>query len=237
MKPVDSRRVLLVEDDPPLAMVLTDLLEAEFHSTATASDGDSGLHRASNEHFDLIVLDLTLPNHNNFEICRCLRKRGVETPLFMLSSRTALADRIQGLMLGADDYMTKPFHPAEFVARVHALLRRARRTVSGNPTTERIGEISMDFAKGRVERNGQPVNLASKEFQLLKYLAARLDQVVTREELLSEVWGYQSSHTRTLDVHVAQLRQKLERNPSSPQLLLTVRGMGYQLRNGPANSL
>jgi DNA-binding response OmpR family regulator len=173
-----------------------------------------------------------LPDQTGFEVCRNIRQQGIEVPVLMLSARSSLADRVQGLMLGADDFVTKPFHPAELIARVHALLRRARRVTAGHGSTERFGEISVDFTRGRVERNGQPVNLAMKEMELLKYLAGRPDRVVTRKELLTEVWGYHTSNTRTLYVHVAQLRQKLERNPSSPQLLLTMRGQGYQLRAG-----
>jgi len=227
-----ARRILLVEDDPALAVVLTDLLEAEFHHVTIASNGAAALQWAAAESFDLILLDITLPDQTGFEVCRSIRQQGIEVPMLMLSSRSTLADRVQGLMLGADDFVTKPFHPAELIARVHALLRRARRVTAGHGSTERFGEISVDFTRGRVERNGQPVNLAMKEMELLKYLAGRPDRVVTRKELLTEVWGYHTSNTRTLDVHVAQLRQKLERNPSSPQLLLTVRGQGYQLRAG-----
>ena len=226
-----------MEDDPPLALVLTDLLEAEFYQTTTAPNGATALRVALDEHFDLIVLDVMLPDQSGFEICRILRQRSIETPVLMLSARTALADRVQGLMLGADDYLTIPFHPAELIARVHALLRRGRKTVSGHRAKEHFGDVSVDFSRGRVERNGQAVNLAMKELELLKYLADRPDCVVTREELLTEVWGYHSANTRTLDVHVAQLRQKLERNPSSPQLLVTVRGRGYQLCAGQHSGL
>ncbi|HEY3441062.1 MAG TPA: response regulator transcription factor [Paludibaculum sp.] len=231
----DARRILLAEDDPALTAVLTDLLEAEFHHVTTASDGTATQQRAAAEKFDLIVLDIMLPDQTGFEVCRSIRQQGIEVPVLMLSARSTLADRVQGLMLGADDYLTKPFHPAELIARVHALLRRARKTTPGRGNTERFGEILVDFARGRVERNGQTVNLATKEMELLKYLADRPDRVVTREELLAEVWGYHTSNTRTLDVHMAQLRQKLERNPSSPQLLLTVRGQGYQLCAGQQN--
>ena len=228
MTTVDTRRILVAEADPPLAMVLRDLLEAEFHQTMTASDAATAMQMAGEERFDLILLDVRLPGQNEFEACRRLRQRGIETPILMLSARTTLADCVQALMLGADDFMTKPFHPAELIARVHALLRRARQTARGN-AKEHFGEVSLDLRSGRVERNGQPVSLAAKELDLLKYLAERPDCVVTREELLTQVWGYHSSSTRTLDVHVAQLRQKLERNPGVPRLLLTVRGRGYQL--------
>lgn len=228
MHTLEAHRILLVEDDPPLALVLTDLLEAEFHQTTTAGDATTAMARACSERFDLIVLDVMLPGLNGFEVCRELRQNGIETPVLMLSARSALADRVQGLMLGADDYMTKPFHPAELIARVHALLRRARKTVAGHGAKERFGDLCIDFANGRVERNGQPLALAAKELALLRYLARRPGVVVSREELLSEVWGYHSTNTRTLDVHIAQLRQRLERNPGAPQLLLTVRGRGYQ---------
>lgn len=228
MTTLDTRRILLAEGDPPLAKVLRDLLEAEFHQTTTASDAATAMRMACDERFDLILLDVMLPGQNGFEVCRWLRQRGIETPMLMLSARTTLAECVQALMLGADDFMTKPFHPAELIARVHALLRRARQTTRDS-AKEHFGEVSLDFRSGRVERNGQPVSLAAKELDLLKYLAERPDCVVTREELLTQVWGYHCSNTRTLDVHVAQLRQKLERNPGEPQLLLTVRGQGYQL--------
>lgn len=236
MSSPEAHRILLVEDDPALAVVLTDLLEAEFHHVTTASNGAAALQWAAAGSFDLILLDIMMPGQTGFEVCRSIRQQGIEVPVLMLSARSALADRVQGLMLGADDYVTKPFHPAELIARVCALLRRARRTTAVSGATERFGEISVDFSRGRVERNGQPVNLAMKEMELLKYLANRPGRVVTRAELLTEVWGYHTSNTRTLDVHVAQLRQKLEKDPGSPQLLLTVRGQGYQLcavqRNG-----
>jgi two-component system alkaline phosphatase synthesis response regulator PhoP len=228
MNTLEAPRILLVEDDPSLAMVLTDLLEAEFYRTTTVREATAALASACSECFDLIVLDVTQPDRSGFDICRELRQNGIETPVLMLSARTALADLVQGLMLGADDYVTKPFHPAELIARVHALLRRARKAASGHGAKERFGDVCIDFANGRVERNGQPVDLAAKELDLLRYLAGRPGCVVSREELLAEVWGYHTSNTRTLDVHIAQLRQRLERNPGAPQLLLTVRGRGYQ---------
>lgn len=229
MHTVDARRILLVEDDPSLALVLTDLLEAEFHRTTVAGDAATALLKISGDRFDLIMLDVVLPDRNGFDVCRDLRQQGLETPVLMLSARSSLADRVQGLMLGADDYLTKPFHPAELIARVHALLRRTQKGAHGRGGREHFGDVSVDFTSGRVERNGQAVNLASKELALFRYLAERPDRVVSREELLTQVWGYRSSNTRTLDVHVAQLRQKLERDPGVPQLLLTVRGQGYQL--------
>ncbi len=237
MGTVESSRVLLVDDDPALALVLADLLEAEFHQMETARDAATALQRASGEPFDLIILDVMLPGRSGFALCRDLRQRRIDTPLMMLTGRTAQADRIQGLMLGADDYVTKPFDPAELVARVHALLRRAGRNAQGRRMKEHSGEISVDFAHCRVEKHGQRVNLASKEAELLMYLAARPDQVVSRDELLTQVWGYRSSNTRTLDVHVAQLRRKLERNPATPRLLITARGQGYQFCTRAPNDM
>jgi len=224
-----SSRILLVEDEPGLVLTVTDLLTSEGFEVQSATDGPSGLARALAEKFDLIVLDVMLPGKNGFEVCRELRQQGRDVAVLMLTAKTQVVDRVVGLKLGADDYLTKPFHPAELVARIEALLRRVKNDNLAPVRTFSFGNVEVDFEKGDVKKNGAPLNLAGKELQLLQYLVERRGKVVSREDLLENVWEYQSAvSSRTIDVHVAWLRQKLEDNPQNPRHIFTVRGVGYR---------
>lgn len=222
------KKLLLVEDEPGLVLTLTDRLTREGYSVESSADGESGLERATRESFDLILLDVMLPRLGGFDVLRELRRRGVETPVVMLTARGQVVDKVVGLKLGADDYVTKPFEMAELVARVEARLRRApapAQPVDGY----QFGDVRIDFRRAEVTRGGQPLELSAREFQLLKYFIEHRGAALTREELLNEVWGYNAMpSTRTVDVHVAWLRQKIEPNPRHPQYVLTVHGMGYK---------
>jgi two-component system, OmpR family, alkaline phosphatase synthesis response regulator PhoP len=222
-----SSRILLVEDEPGLALTISDLLAAEGYQVESAADGPSGLAHALGKPFDLVILDVMLPGKNGFEICRELRQKGRNCAILMLTARSQVADRVAGLKLGADDYLTKPFEPPELVARIEALLRRVHREKAG--AFFRFGNVEVDFEKGDVRKLGMPVNLAGKELHLLRYLVDRRGKVVSREELLEAVWEYQPGvSSRTIDVHVAWLRQKLEDSPQNPRHIHTVRGVGYR---------
>ncbi len=225
MKP----RILLVEDEPGLVLTLTDRLSSEGYAVETASDGEAGLERALAAPFDLIILDVMLPRKNGFDVCRDLRQKNVQTPVLMLTARGQVVDKVVGLKLGADDYVTKPFELLELLARIEALLRRVPAANAPAPETYQFGPVRIDFRRAEVDREGQPVELSSLEFKLLHYLIEHRGNVISRDTLLDEVWGYDAMpSTRTVDVHVAWLRQKLEPNPRHPQFILTVHGLGYK---------
>ena len=224
-----SKRILLIEDEPGLIMTLTDRLTSEGYVVASERDGEAGLEQASLESFDAIILDVMLPHKNGFDICRDLRQRGVQTPVLMLTARGQLVDKVVGLKLGADDYLTKPFEMIELLARLEALLRRAPIKPSSPPEVYQFGPNRVDFRRVEVERDGRKVELSAKEFQLLRYFIEHREATISRDVLLNEVWGYDAMPTtRTVDVHVAWLRQKIEPNPRHPQFVLTVHGMGYK---------
>ncbi len=224
-----ARRVLLVEDEPSLVLTLTDRLVSEGYEVESARDGETGLARALSGSFDIILLDVMLPRRDGFEVCRELRARGVEVPVLMLTARGQVVDRVVGLKLGADDYLTKPFEMIELLARMEALFRRAKTPGTGPAGTYTCGDIRIDFRRAEVFRGGEPVPLSAMEFKLLAYFVQNRGALVTRDELLDRVWGYDAMPTtRTVDVHVASLRQKLERNPSRPELILTVHRRGYR---------
>jgi two-component system alkaline phosphatase synthesis response regulator PhoP len=226
---VPAARLLLVEDEPGLQLVLTDRLTSEGYQVETAADGESGYARASGEPFDLIILDVMLPKRDGFDVARSLRQQGVQTPILMLTAKGQVVDRVIGLKLGADDYMTKPFEMVELLARLEALLRRAPASAGVSLERYQYGDIVVDVRKAEVTKNGVPVELSAKEFHLLRYFIEHRGATVSRDELLHQVWGYQNTpSTRTVDVHVAWLRQKLEANPRIPQYILTVHGMGYK---------
>jgi len=224
-----ERRILLIEDEPGLVLTLTDRLVREGYAVESATDGETGLARASSGAFDLIILDLMLPRRSGLDVCRQLRQSGVETPILMLTARSQVVDKVVGLQLGGDDYLTKPFDMMELLARVEALLRRAARGPVTSGAVYSFGPVRVDFKSAEVTRDGQPVVLSAREFQLLRYLIENRGRVVSREELLKDVWGYHAlPSTRTVDVHMAWLRQKLEANPKHPEFILTLRGLGYK---------
>ena len=222
-------RVLVVEDEPGLRLTLTDRLSSEGYSVDTASDGEAGLAHASRGGYDLIVLDVMLPRMNGFDVCREVRHRGVTTPILMLTARGQVVDRVVGLKLGADDYLTKPFETIELMARLEALLRRRGSGAQSGGETYRFGDVLVDFRRAEVTRAGERVDLSAREFKLLRHFIAHRGATLSRDELLSEVWGYDEMPlTRTVDVHVAGLRQKIESNSKVPEFIVTVHGLGYK---------
>ena len=229
MKPA---RVLLVEDEPGVVLTLGDRLRAAGYAFESVADGEAGVARAAAAPpVDVVLLDVMLPGIDGFEVCRRLRRRGLRTPILMLTARGEVSDRVAGLRLGADDYVAKPFDPEELLARVEALLRRAPAPAE----RVRFGDVEVDLRGMEVRRSGAPVELAAMEYQLLCYLIAREGEVVSREEILRAVWGFQRPpRTRTVDVHVTWLRAKLEPDRARPRFLRTVRGAGYKfVREAP----
>jgi len=223
-------RILLIEDEPGLIITLRDRLTSEGYTTDSARDGKSGLAKATEIHFDLILLDVMLPGGSGFDVCRDLRQRGITTPIIMLTARGQLIDRILGLKLGADDYVTKPFEMSELLARVEAQLRRTRiQPLATLPATYQFGSVRINFARAEIERDGTPIELSALEFKLLQFMIKRRGDTLSRDQILNEVWGYDAMpSTRTVDVHVAGLRQKLEENPRHPRFILTAHGLGYK---------
>jgi two-component system alkaline phosphatase synthesis response regulator PhoP len=230
-----NRRILLVEDEPGLVLTLTDRLSKEGYEVESVSDGPSGYKRATAGAFDLLILDVMLPHSSGLDVCRDLRQHGIKTPILMLTAKSQLVDKVVGLKLGADDYLTKPFEMMELLARIEALLRRASSTSprAANEGTYEFGAVRVDFRSTQVFRNGECVDLSAREFKLLRYFIEHRGATISRDELLNAVWGYDAMpFTRTVDVHVAWLRQKLEPNPRHPQFILTVHGLGYRFVEG-----
>ena len=226
--PASVRRVLLVEDEPGLVLTISDRLRAEGYEVASAPDGPSGLERASREAWDVILLDVMLPGKSGFDVCRDLRQRGVMTPVIMLTARGQVVDKVLGLKLGADDYLTKPFDLLELAARIEVQLRRAAPD-GATATQYSFGEITIDFRKAVITKAGRELEVSAREFLLLKYFVENRETTLSREVLLNDVWGYQSMpNTRTVDVHVAWLRQKIEPNAKTPQYIVTAHGLGYK---------
>jgi two-component system alkaline phosphatase synthesis response regulator PhoP len=222
------KRVLLIEDEPGLVLTLTDRLRSEGYEVGSATDGHAGLALAERDAWDVILLDVMLPGKGGFDVCRDLRQRGIATPVIMLTARGQVVDKVLGLKLGADDYLTKPFDMMELLARIEVQLRRSAASTS-DAVHLRFGDVVMDTRKAEVTRNGAVVEMSAREFLLLKYLIEHRGETLSREQLLNDVWGYHSMpSTRTVDVHVAWLRQKIEPNPRHPQFILTVHGLGYR---------
>ena len=222
-------RILLVEDEPGLVLTLTDRLISKGYEVARESDGEAGLAAALSptDPFDLIVLDVMLPKKSGLDVCRKLRQERNMTPILMLTAKGQLNDKVTGLQLGADDYLTKPFEMPELLARVEALLRRA--PTRPGPQVFEFGTVRADWKNAIITRGGKPVDLSAREFQLLKYLVDHRGETIPREDLLSKVWGYDANmNTRTVDVHMVWLRQKLEDNPRYPEYIVTIRGFGYR---------
>lgn len=222
-----NESILLIEDEEAIRTTLGDRLRKEGYVLETAADGNEGFEKALNEPYDLIILDLMLPNRNGLDVCRQLRSSGMATPILILTVRNETVDKVVGLKLGADDYVTKPFEAAELLARIEVLLRRVR-THAGHGVYE-FGSIRIDMRQGLVKRDEKPVYLTARELQLIRYLIERAGTAIPRHELLRSVWGYDADLlTRTVDTHIFSLRQKLEEVPSMPQFILTVSGVGYK---------
>lgn len=221
-------RVLVIEDDPAILRGLVVNLQEDSYDVVTASDGETGYRLAREKAPDLIVLDLMLPRMSGYEVCRKLRADGVAVPILMLTARGDEADRILGLDLGADDYLTKPFFIGELLARIRAHLRRTQ-PLKKQPDQLAFDDVTIDFLRYEARKGDRVLELTRKEFGILRFLAARSGEVVSRDELLNDVWGYEASPTtRTVDTHVATLRAKVESDPARPCHLLTIHGVGYK---------
>ena len=222
-------RILLVEDEPNLRRTLTDLLRSDGYVVESSDDGLRGQELATKNPFDLIILDVMLPSRDGFEVCRRLREDGVNTPVLMLTARSELNNKVQGFKAGSDDYLTKPFETPELEARIEALLRRAARGARAELKSYDFDGIHVDFARSELIKNGKSTVLGERESRLLRYLIERKGTILSRDELLHEVWGYKSIPlTRTVDVHIAWLRQKIEDDPKNPKYIVTVHGQGYR---------
>jgi len=232
---MSGSKILVVEDDQTLLNVLKYNFVKEGYDVLTAADGVQALDVARSNRPDLIVLDIMLPKLDGFEVCRILR-REMTSPILMLTAKAGETDKVVGLELGADDYMTKPFSMREFLARIRAMLRRTEmmKVAASSvkdliPSLIKEGEIEVDLARHTVSRSGTPIDLSPKEFDLLSFLIKNREQVFSRDQLLEKVWGYDyAGDTRTVDVHIRWLRQKIEVDPANPEHLLTVRGIGYK---------
>jgi two-component system, OmpR family, alkaline phosphatase synthesis response regulator PhoP len=223
--------VLFVEDEEALRMTVGDRLRKEGYAVESAADGEEGFEKATQLPFDLIILDVMLPKKSGFDVCREIRGAGLITPILMLTARGQTSDKVNGLKIGADDYVTKPFNMQELMARVEALLRRAPIRPATQAAVSEFGSIHVNLVGTEATRDGKTVNLSAREFQLLRYFIEHRGATLSRDELLNQVWGYSADmYTRTVDVHVASLRQKLEDDPKQPQFILTVQGLGYKFK-------
>lgn len=219
-------RILIVEDEPSIALALEDDLRREGYETDVASDGDTGAQKALSQGFDLILLDVMLPKKDGFEVCREVRRAGVETPIVLLTAKTQEAEKVLGLELGADDYVTKPYSARELRARVKAHLRRG---AGQTPEVYRFGDAELDFTRCELRRGGKVVDLSALEFKLLAAFVRRSGRLLTRAQLLDEVWGPRTHVTdRVVDNQVTNLRKKIEPDPERPRYLIALRGLGYR---------
>ncbi len=219
-------RILVVEDESPLALGLEDDLKLEGYEVEVARDGETASQRAQEGSFDLIILDVMLPRKDGFEVCRELRRAGLRMPVILLTAKTQESDKVLGLELGADDYVTKPFSPRELRARVKAALRRAAGEM---PEIYRFGEVEVDFTRCELRQAGKAVEITPIEFKLLAAFIRHRGHTLSRDKLLNEVWGQETFVTdRVVDTHITNLRKKIEPKPSEPRFLISVRGMGYR---------
>ena len=225
-----SERILVVEDEEALRVALSDRLKNEDYVVESAGDGEEGFEKALEGRFDLLILDVMLPRKKGFDICRDLRKAGLVVPIIMLTAKSETVDKVLGLKIGADDYVTKPFEMIELMARIEALLRRApSQPAADDQKIHEFGQVRIDLVGTSVMRKGKVVPLSAREFQLLRYFVQHPGATLARDVLLREVWGYNAdAFTRTVDVHVASLRQKLEVDSKKPEFFVTVQGLGYK---------
>ena len=225
-------RILIVEDEPAMRMGLKDNFEFEGYEVEMAMDGQEGLDKVNSGSFDLIVLDVMMPKMSGFDVCKALRKMGVMTPVIFLTAKSEEIDKVLGLELGADDYLTKPFSLRELLARVKAILRRVdTQTSSSTPQgVVQLGRLSVDLEQYTATLEGEAVRMSHKEYEILQFLIEKKGEVVSRYDLLNKVWGYESQPTtRTVDNFILRLRQRIEENPNDPKVILTVHGVGYKM--------
>jgi DNA-binding response OmpR family regulator len=228
------KKILIIEDEESIRMALEDDFRLENYDVEVASDGIEGLSKAANPGIDLIILDIMLPGMNGFDICKKLRTQGIRTPVIMLTAKGQEIDRVVGLEIGADDYVTKPFSPRELQARVKAVLRRMETEPDDKAENLfRSGGLEVDFRQYECRKNGKEVSLTAHEFELLKYLIQNRGRVINRDELLDEIWGKDVFVApRTVDTHMANLRKKIEDDPAQPRLIISIRGVGYKFISG-----
>ena len=230
-----QHKILVVEDEEIIRMGLRDNFELENYLVETAEDGEEAIAKAEAFQPHLVVLDLMLPKKSGFEVCRVLRKKHPHVIIIMLTAKTEETSKVAGLEMGADDYVTKPFSILELLARVKAFLRRIQASTPSpgdvNPDVVEFADVRLDFKKYEATRQGQSIEMSTREFQLLRYFWSRKGEVILREDLLQEIWGYTPDNmptTRTIDNHIVKLRQKLEEDPANPRLILSIRGAGYK---------
>jgi len=227
------KKILIIEDEELIRMALEDDFRLEGYDVDCAADGLTGYEKAKNSDIDLIILDIMLPEMNGFDVCKNLRKQGINTPVIMLTAKGQEIDRVLGLEMGADDYVTKPFSPRELQARVKAIFRRTENASNDAGNFFNAHGLRIDFLQYECFKNGELINLTNYEFGLLKYLIKNRKRVVDRDELLDEVWGNDVNvGPRTVDTHMANLRKKIEANPSDPKLIISMRGVGYKFVSG-----
>ena len=222
-------RILIIEDEKSILLALEDNLKLEGYEVSSALDGEQGLSMAREQEYDLIILDIMLPKKDGFEVCKALRQDGIATPILMLTAKSQEVDKVLGLELGADDYVTKPFSPRELLARVKALLRRAKR-----PTQEisqvTFGDVEVNFTEYEAIKKGKPIYLTALEFDLLQFLIKHKGKVMNRDSILDAVWGKDVFvQPRTVDKHISDLRKKIEDDPSNPKHIVGMRGVGYKI--------
>jgi len=226
-------KVLIVEDEPDMRMGLKDNLEFEEYEVDTAENGKEGYEKIIKNNYDLVLLDVMMPEMSGFEVCKQVRKEGINVPIILLTAKGQEIDKVRGLELGADDYITKPFSLRELLARVKAVLRRAPEQSAKKSAPVHIGILTIDFSTFIATSKNKPVQMSHKEFELLHYLWDKRNTVVTRDDLLNKIWGYEESPTtRTVDNFIVRLRQKIEKDPDRPHIIITVHGIGYKLIDG-----
>jgi two-component system alkaline phosphatase synthesis response regulator PhoP len=219
-------RILVVEDEPDIALALKEDLTLEGYEVEVVTDGETAIRQAVSHAFTLILLDMMLPRKDGLEVCRELRRSGVSTPIILLTARSEEADRVLGLEMGADDYVTKPYSPRELRARIRAVLRRS---AGEGPDLYAFGEVEVDFTRQELRQAGQPVELTPLEFKLLREFIRRRGRALTRDQLLDQIWGPETFLTdRVIDNHIVNLRKKIEPDPAEPRYLVSVRGLGYR---------
>ncbi|HSD63992.1 MAG TPA: response regulator transcription factor [Ignavibacteriaceae bacterium] len=222
-------KILIVEDEPNMRLGLKDNLEFEGYEVDLADDGEAGLHKILDSNYDLILLDVMMPKLSGFDVCKTIRKKGINTPVILLTAKDQEIDKVLGLELGADDYVTKPFSLRELLARIKAVLRRGE-SLKTDDNKIKIGQLDVNFQNYTAAKENESLTMTHKEFEILHYLWKHRNQTVSRDDLLEKIWGYEESPTtRTVDNFILKLRQKIEGDPNHPKILITVHGIGYKL--------